>query len=78
MLYEGSKSSGTRKASKVNYGALHNQPGGYKTHDDSMIPNKTVPKREWFGIHESAAPGGEHWRKAQLEMHLRIKSAFKK
>ena len=64
---------------KTFYGAFHNT--GYKNPPPptaNWVPNAKIEKREWFGIHESAAPGGEHWRKAQLEMHLRIKSAFKK
>ncbi len=70
LEYKGSKSSGTRKSSKVNYGALHNQPGGYKTHSDSMIPNKSVPRREWFGIPKPMLPNGSQWKKFALQYNL--------
>jgi len=61
LTYEESKSSGTRKGGGINYGALHNT--GYKTSDKSMIPNKTVPKREWFGIPSKFNVGGSEWNK---------------
>ena len=68
VIVDGVKSSGTRKTSKVNYGKLHNE--GYKTHDDSMIPNKTVPKREWFGIPKPMLPNGPQWLKFALQFDL--------
>lgn len=32
----------------TDYGVYHNE--GFTTASNSMIPNKKVPKREWFGI----------------------------
>ena len=61
------------------YGAFHQS--GYKNPPPptaNWVPNAKIEKREWFGIHENIQPGGSQWNKAQLEMHLRIKSAFKK
>ena len=68
LVVDGSKSSGTRASSGINYGELHNT--GYKTHGDSMIPNKTVPKREWFGIPKPMLPDGPQWNKFALQFNL--------
>ena len=68
IVVDGVKSSGTRQSSGINYGALHNQ--GYKTHSDSMIPNKTVPQREWFGIPKPMLPNGGQWLKFALQFDL--------
>ena len=76
LIVDGVKSSGTRKTSKVNYGALHNQPGGYKTNEDSMIPNKTVPQREWFGIPKPMLPNGGQWLKFALQFDLTFQRFF--
>ena len=64
-----------RKASGLHYGAFHNQ--GYITDSDSMIPNKKVPARKWFGIPKSAQPKGEHYKKAMLELKLRLRASLK-
>jgi hypothetical protein len=58
---DGSKSRGTRDGVAVNYGALHNK--GYKTSSNSMIPNKNVEQREWFGIPSTFIVGGSEWEK---------------
>ena len=70
LTYKKSKSSGTREKSRVNYGALHNQPGGYKTSSKSMIPNKQVPQREWFGIPKPMLPDGHQWLRFALQFDL--------
>jgi len=70
IVVDGVKSSGTRKSSGINYGALHNQSGGYKTHEDSMIPNKTVKQREWFGIPKPMLPNGVQWFKFAKQFDL--------
>jgi len=64
-----------RKKAGVYYGAFHNQ--GYITSSKSMIPNKKVPARKWFGIPKSAQPKGKHYQKAMLELKLRLKSGLK-
>ena len=63
-----------KKAGQV-YGAYHNE--GYVTSSKSAIPNKKVPKREWFGIPKSALPGGENFKKASLNRRLRIQKAIR-
>jgi len=57
----GKKSSGTRSVRGVNYGAMLNQ--GFKTSKDSLIPNKTVRSRYWFGIPSKFLIGGSEWGK---------------
>ena len=56
----GKKSSGTRNRRGVNYGAMLNQ--GFKTSKDSLIPNKTVRSRYWFGIPSKFLIGGSEWK----------------
>ena len=79
LVVDGKKYSGTRKSKGVNYGAIHNKKR--KTHKDSLIPNKTVPKREWFGIPSSFLVGGKDWRimidKFQSYMQKYMKIAMK-
>tara|TARA_Y100001970_G_C14225115_1_gene855157 strand:- start:2165 stop:2722 length:558 start_codon:yes stop_codon:yes gene_type:complete len=58
---DGKKSSGTRSRRGVNYGAMNNQ--GFKTSKDSMIPNKNVKQRNWFGISSKFLVGGSEWKK---------------
>ena len=60
------------------YGALHNQKGGYKTAENSAIPGKHVPQRNWFGIPKSCKPGGPEWKKMVARVHLLNKIAWKK
>ena len=55
----GKKSSGTRNVRGVNYGAMLNK--GFKTSKDSLIPNKTVKPRKWFGIPSKFLVGGSGW-----------------
>jgi phage gpG-like protein len=46
----------------VTYGALHNE--GFKTASKSMIPNKQVPAREWFGITKDFQEKGKQYQNA--------------
>jgi hypothetical protein len=66
-----------RKNPGVVYGAFHNQKGGYRTSPKSAIPNKKVPQRKWFGIPDSALPGGSEYKKASLNRKFRIAKALK-
>ena len=59
------------------YGAFHNQKGGYRTSPKSAIPNKDVPQRKWFGIPDSALPGGTEYEKASVSRKLKIRKALK-
>ena len=70
LVVDGVKSSGSRKDRGINYGALHNQEGGYKTSAKSMIPNQTVVQREWFGIPKPMLPNGEQWFKFAKQFNL--------
>tara|TARA_Y100000310_G_scaffold284062_1_gene306488 strand:- start:281 stop:853 length:573 start_codon:yes stop_codon:yes gene_type:complete len=66
---DGSKSSGTRKTSKVNYGKLHNE--GYWTSKKSLTKkNVFVSKREWFGIPKPMLPNGPQWFKFAKQFDL--------
>ena len=65
---DGSKSSGTRGVRGVNYGAMLNK--GFKTSKDSLIPNKTVKQREWFGIPKPMLPNGVQWFKFAKQFDL--------
>ena len=62
---------------KTDYGAYHHT-GFEQTNPKQWFHGSTVDPRPWFGIHESIRPGGKHWEKAQLNMSLRIKQAWKK
>ena len=73
VVVDGKKSSGTRETSKINYGALHNKAGGYKTHKNSLIPNKQVDQREWFGIPKPMLPDGYQWYKFAKQFDLTFK-----
>ena len=69
VIVDGVKSSGTRKASKVNYGKLHNE--GYWTSKKSLIKkNVFVPQREWFGIPKPMLPNGSQWLKFAKQFDL--------
>ena len=66
-----------RKSPGKIYGAFHNQKGGYTTSPKSAIPNKFVPQRKWFGIPNSALPGGNEYDKATVNRKMRIRKALK-
>ena len=57
---DGKKSSGTRSRRGVNYGAMLNE--GFTTSKKSMIPNKQVQFRNWFGIPSKFLVGGSEWK----------------
>ena len=71
----GKKSSGTRRSKGVNYGALHNK--GYRTSPDSLIPNKNVPERKWFGIPSKFMVGGSEWNTMKGLMHFYLQKYVK-
>jgi len=60
----------------VAYGALHNE--GFKTASTSMIPNKQVPAREWFGITKDFQKKGKQYQNAMKTANASIFSALKK
>ena len=60
----------------VAYGALHNE--GFKTASKSMIPNKQVPAREWFGITKDFQEKGKQYQNALKTANAAIYSALKK
>ena len=72
---DGSKSSGTRGVRGVNYGAMLNK--GFKTSKDSLIPNKTVKQREWFGIPPKYLVGGSEWNKMVGLVHFYMQKYVK-
>ena len=69
LTVDGVKSSGTRDTRGINYGAIHNR-GTHKTPKGSLIPNKTVLQREWFGIPKPMLPNGGQWQKFALQYNL--------
>ena len=69
LVVDDKKYSGTRKSRGYNYGAFH-QPAAGKgfqminyTSKDSLIPDKRVPIRKWFGIPKPMLPNGARWFK---------------
>ena len=42
------------------HGVYHNE--GFTTASNSMIPNKKVPKREWFGITKEMKKDGSQYK----------------
>jgi hypothetical protein len=73
---DGKKSSGSRKTKGYNYGAFHQPAAGEGfqminyTSKDSLIPNKKVPLRKWFGIPKPMLPDGSQWKKFALQFDL--------
>lgn len=66
-----------RKSAGKVYGAFHNQKGGYTTSSSSAIPNRRVPRRNWFGIPKSVFPGGKEWKKATVRRKIEIRKALR-
>ena len=54
------------------YGQYHNK--GFTTSPDSAVPNKKVPKREWFGIPKDFRDGGKDYKKYVAEIERMIMS----
>ena len=63
---------------KTAYGALHNADKGFKTSPKSMIPNKQVPSRQWFGITKDFQEKGKQYQNALKTANAAISSALKK
>jgi hypothetical protein len=60
----------------TDYGVYHNE--GFTTASNSMIPNKKVPKREWFGITKDMQKNGSQYKKF-VEMTLfKLSQSLKK
>ena len=57
---DGKKSSGTRGKRGVNYGSMLNE--GFTTSSTSLMPNKKVPFRNWFGVPSKFLVGGTEWK----------------
>ncbi|MAH50226.1 hypothetical protein CMI37_30680 [Candidatus Pacearchaeota archaeon] len=67
--YKGTKSSGTRAKSKINYGKLQNE--GFFTSKKSLIKkNVYVKAREWFGIPKNMLPMGDEWLKFAVQYNF--------
>tara|TARA_Y100000593_G_C4201782_1_gene282252 strand:+ start:201 stop:806 length:606 start_codon:yes stop_codon:yes gene_type:complete len=64
-----------RQNPKAPIGALQN--AGYTTSPTSMIPNKKVPARRWFGINRSMRAGGKRFNKFLAELMMRYNMAGK-
>ena len=63
---------------KTAYGALHNADEGFKTSPKSMIPNKQVPSRQWFGITKDFQEKGKQYQNAMKTANSAISLALKK
>ena len=74
------KATQSKLISKVkmmtDYGVFHNE--GFTTSSNSMIPNKKVPQRKWFGITKEMQPNGKEFKKAIKEIGLRIHAGWRK
>ena len=58
------------------HGLFHNE--GFVTGKTSMIPNKKVEKREWFGITKEMKPGGSAYENfVRLALRSMVKSLRK-
>ena len=58
------------------HGVYHNE--GFVTGKTSMIPNKTVEKREWFGVTKEMKPGGSAYENfVRLALRAMVKSLKK-
>ena len=58
------------------YGAFHNE--GYRNGPSpSWFPGAKVPKREWFGITKQMRPGGSDYKKAMVQIKLRLRNGWK-
>ena len=66
-----------RETKLTPYGAFHNT-GFTQTNEKQWFHGAKVPQREWFGIPKTMTPDGSGYKKAVLERHLRIKTAWKK
>ena len=55
---------------KTPYGTLHNT--GFVNPKGAF-----VPKREWFGMTKDIKPGGDQYKRAMLDVKLRVVSRFK-
>ena len=73
---DGKKYKGSRKTKHINYGALLNRQGGYKTNKKSFVPNKVVKQRYWFGIKSSFLVGGSDWNKMK-SLHYYWEKAYR-
>tara|TARA_Y100001963_G_scaffold48648_1_gene68399 strand:- start:1405 stop:1929 length:525 start_codon:yes stop_codon:yes gene_type:complete len=63
--------AGKSKGGKL-YGQYHNK--GFTTSPNSAVPNKDVPKRNWFGIHEDFRKNGKLYKKFMQQIYKRIVS----
>ena len=58
------------------YGAMHNQEGGYVTSSKSAVPGKQVPQRKWFGIPKSMQTNGKELEKALNNIKKNLKAHY--
>lgn len=72
---DGKKSSGTRSVRGVNYGAMLNK--GFTTSKKSLIPNKQVKFRLWFGIPSKFLVGGSEWKLMKDLVYFYFNKAIK-
>ena len=64
-----------RQTASYKHGAIHNV--GYKTASTSMIPDKYVPARKWFGLNEDMRGGGKRFNKFLDELTILMRKAGK-
>ena len=60
----------------TDYGVFHNQ--GFTTSIKSMIPNKKVPARNWFGISTEMRPKGRKYKVFVKMALMKIKQSLRK
>ena len=70
---------GTRKKAGYYYATLHNNPTGYTTFGrGTLIKDKKVPSREWFGIPKSFKDDGKDIKQAMEMFWTLIKKRMNK
>lgn len=60
---------------KNTHGYWHNI-GFVQTSPKQWYTGAAVPKREWFGLTKDVKPGGDQYKRMQLDIKLRIETKF--
>ena len=64
-----------RLEGKNTHGYWHNR-GFKQTSPKQWYTGAVVPKREWFGLTKDVKPGGDQYKRMQLDIKLRIETKF--
>lgn len=64
-----------RLEGRSEHGYWHNV-GFKQTSQKQWYTGAVVPKREWFGLTKDVKPGGDQYKRMQLDIKLRIETKF--